>query len=94
MLTRPSSYTDPNWQPFTLDSPSWLVFEDGGKMENESLAGFEEGMIDWSGRGKGKTGDEGEGDLLGVSSEARCAERLELTFLSLCRRRTNRDAAE
>lgn len=62
-----STVVDPNWQPFSPDSPSWLVFEDGGRTENESLVGFEEGMIDWSGRGKGKTGDEGEGDLLGVS---------------------------
>ncbi|ORY81845.1 Alpha/Beta hydrolase protein [Leucosporidium creatinivorum] len=64
-----SGNPDPNWQPFTPASPSWLVFEDGGKTENESLAGFEEGMIDWADRGKGKTGDEGEGDLLGETNE-------------------------
>lgn len=52
---------DINWQPFTPDSLSWYVFSDGGETENESLAGFAEGMIDFSGRAKGD-------DVLGVRS--------------------------
>lgn len=42
------SFQDEGWIPFTVDSPSCAVFEKGGgRLRNQSLKGYGEGVIDF-----------------------------------------------
>lgn len=41
---------DPEWKPFTPETPNWLAFGTGGKAENEDLKEFEQNMVQFGDR--------------------------------------------
>ncbi|POY72113.1 hypothetical protein BMF94_4845 [Rhodotorula taiwanensis] len=58
---------DPEWKPFSRDSPSWLAFSPNGHTANEDLSGFEAQKLElyFAGHGKDESGEE----VLGETNE-------------------------